>query len=208
MERVRTIQHPLVNAALSVLRNRDTAHQDFRAASRSVASALIVEGTRNLPVKTIEIETPLAPFKGVTLETPVIFVPILRAGLSLLEEALALVPSARVGMIGLERDEHTAVARQYYGKFPSISADAHVFILDPMLATGGSALDTVKALRKLGVGKLTLLCCVAAPEGIQTLLNADAGIEIVTASIDSHLNDKKYIVPGLGDFGDRYFGTC
>jgi uracil phosphoribosyltransferase len=166
-----------------------------------------MEATKDVPMNERTIETPLAATTGYSIQESLVFVPVLRAGISMLFPARDFLPSAPVGFIGLERDEATAVAREYYKKLPQTLKDKRVLILDPMLATGGSLIDTIAALENKSTSTICAVCIVAAPEGIELLNRRYPEVDIYTAAVDSHLDDKKFIVPGLGDFGDRYFGT-
>lgn len=206
-ERVIRLNHALVEHSLTILRDRSTSMSDFRRHTEIVSVLLLAEATRDLETIVHSIETPLSSFNGRQLSENIVFVPILRAGLAMLFSVSSLLPACPVGFIGLERDEKTAVAHQYYEKFPPLNRISRVVVLDPMLATGGSFCDTVLALQERTTAPIFLLSIVAAPEGIARVNESFPEITIVTAAIDDHLNDKKYIVPGLGDFGDRYFGT-
>ncbi len=201
------VDHPLLQYSLSMLRNHTTDTALFRQHAANAASILIVEATRGLRTRTQPIQTPLAETDGHFIEEKLLIVPVLRAGLALLPAAQALLPDVPVGFLGLERDEETAVAREYYRKFPDGLSDHKAIILDPMLATGGSLEETIHAVMKRGVKQIVLVCVVAAPEGIQRVMHAYPDAHLYTAAIDRHLDDRKFIVPGLGDFGDRYFGT-
>jgi len=207
MKNVTIVSHPLIAHSLTVLRNKETQTGEFRRHANIVAKILIVEATKNLSVKDTDIETPLAPMTGKTLSDEVVVVPVLRAGLAMLFALQDFLPSVSVGFIGLERDEKTAQAREYYQKMPKIFATNNVYVLDPMLATGGSFDDTIVALKAKGAKHITAVCIVSAPEGIQRLEKDHPDVKIITSAVDASLNDRKYIVPGLGDFGDRYFGT-
>lgn len=201
------VAHPLVEDALVELRARSTPPAEFRRLARRVGLLLTAEATRDLATAEWSVETPLETATVRRLSTRVVAVPVLRAGLSLLDGFLDLVPQAQVGYFGLERNEQTAVARRYYEKVPRDLADAVVFLLDPMLATGGSAAMAVDGLRALGARQVRLLSVVAAPEGVRHLEQAAPDVEIYTAALDRELNARKYILPGLGDFGDRLYGT-
>ena len=166
----------------------------------------MTEATRDLPLQAIEIETPLERMTGHGLKSKVVLVPVLRAGLSMLDIALELIPGASVGYVGMQRDESTAIAHSYYCKLPPL-AGCHVLLLDPMLATGGSAAAAIDQLLAAGAVHISLLCVVAAPEGIAKLKSAYPDLSIVTAALDRELNERSYILPGLGDFGDRLYGT-
>ncbi len=206
-ERVRAVKHPLVEHSLTYLRDRDTGTAEFRRHAGIVSTIMLMEATRHLGLVSTAIQTPLALTQGHRLTGKLVVVPVLRAGLAMLTAAHELLADAPVGFLGLERDEKTAVAREYYQKFPGALSESSVLILDPMLATGGSLQDTISAVRARGGRDITLVCIVAAPEGIDRVTRAFPDVTLFTASIDSHLDNRKYIVPGLGDFGDRYFGT-
>ncbi len=201
------VSHPVAEDALASLRARETPSSEFRRLARQVSLVVAAEATRDLPTAETKVETPLEATSVRRLAEPVVAVPILRAGLGMLDAFLELVPSARVGYLGLERDEKTAVARRYYDKVPSDLATARVFVLDPMLATGGSAAFAMEGLREDGARAMRLLCVVAAPEGVARLEAVAPDVEIYTAALDRELDARKYIRPGLGDFGDRLFGT-
>lgn len=168
---------------------------------------LFMEATRELALEKITVQTPLAPVAGARLARPVVFVPILRAGLGLLDGVLPLMPEAAVAHVGIKRDEATALPQPYYASLPEHLAEADVFLLDPMLATGGSACEGVRQLKAAGAKRITFLCVVCCPEGLAALKKAHPDVVVVTAAVDGGLNEKCYIVPGLGDAGDRYFGT-
>ncbi len=201
------VHHPLIEHSLSIIRDKHTPTDIFRRHASVVSQIVLLEATKTLSLQSISFETPLESMTGHKLTESIVLVPVLRAGLAMLFASQELLPQAAVGFLGLERDEHTAIARSYYQKLPAIFADSEVFILDPMLATGGSFDDTVREVKKKGGKNIRLVCIVAAPEGIERIKSNHPDVSIFTAAIDDHLNDKKYIVPGLGDFGDRYFGT-
>ena len=201
------VRHPLVEDVLVALRDKRTPSADFRRLARRLSLLLVAEATRDLPLADTTVETPLETTPAKRLRERVVAVPVLRAGLGMLDAFLELVPGAQVGYFGLERNEETAVARRYYEKVPKRLEDAIVFLLDPMLATGGSAALAIDGLRSLGARQIRLLSIVAAPEGVAHLEATEPGTEIYTAAVDRALNDRKFIVPGLGDFGDRLFGT-
>lgn len=200
------VEHPLAGHLLAQLRDLETPPERFRQLTRSLTQLLLVEATRALPTRAITVATPLEETPGVALEGGVVAVPVLRAGLGMLDAVLELLPMATVGYVGLERDETTAIARTYYLKLPSL-AGATVLLLDPMLATGGSADWAVAQLVESGASRVVLICVVAAPVGVVRLQNRYPNLHIVTAALDRELNDRSYILPGLGDFGDRLFGT-
>jgi uracil phosphoribosyltransferase len=201
------VRHPLVEDVLARLRDRSTPSDQFRRLARRVSLLIAVEATRDLATAEDSVETPLEKTTVRRLAPRVVAVPVLRAGLGMLEAFLELVPRAQVGYFGLERNEETAVARCYYEKVPGDLGGAVVFLLDPMLATGGSAAMAVEGLMGLGARQVRLLSIVAAPEGVAHLESVIPGVVIYTAALDRALNDRKYILPGLGDFGDRLYGT-
>ena len=201
------LSHPLVDDAMARLRDKATPCDEFRALARRVSLLLVAEATRDLPTAESFVETPLERAPAKRLTARVVAVPVLRAGLGMLDAFLELVPSAEVGYFGLERNEETAVARRYYEKVPKDLGSALTFLLDPMLATGGSAALALEGLRGLGARNVRLLSIVAAPEGVALLQKQAPDAMVYTASLDRGLNDKKYILPGLGDFGDRLFKT-
>lgn len=202
------VQHPLLQTAITVLRNKETGTALFRQYAAIAASLLLAEATRTFRITGTEVETPLGPAQDAcTVRDRWVLVPVLRAGLAMLPAAQAFLPDCPVGFLGLERDEQTAIAREYYMKFPAGIGDSKAIILDPMLATGGSLEETIRAVQRQGVKDVVLVCVVAAPEGIQRITQSFPQALLYTAAVDSHLNDRKFIVPGLGDFGDRYFGT-
>lgn len=201
------VSHPLVEDVLVSLRDEATPPTEFRRLARRVGLLLAAEATRDLATQPGTVVTPLETAAVRRLATRVVAVPVLRAGLGLLDAFLDLVPQAQVGYFGLERNEETAVARRYYEKVPKDLGQAVVFLLDPMLATGGSAAMAVDGLRSLGASRVRLLSVVSAPEGVRHLEEAAPDVEIYTAALDRELNERKYILPGLGDFGDRLYGT-
>jgi uracil phosphoribosyltransferase len=203
---IEVVQHPLVKHILTRLRDASTEPAQFRALARQLTLLLAVDATRDLPVREHTVQTPLETTQGHSLAQPIVAVPILRAGLGMLEAITELFTDVRVGYIGLERDETTAVARAYYCKLPPIGA-SRVLLLDPMLATGGSAAQAIEVLLKAGAQDIVHICVVAAPEGVRLLNERFPQVHIVAASIDRGLNDRKFILPGLGDFGDRLYGT-
>ncbi len=207
MNNIHLVDHPLLKHSLSILRNRNTTTEVFRHHASIVSQMMITEATKNIPVSEISLMTPLTQTMGNEISNSIVFVPVLRAGISMLFPARDFLPWAAVGFIGLERDEKTAIAHEYYQKFPTDLANKQVLVLDPMLATGGSLGDTVAALIEKGARSISAVCIVAAPEGIDYLNEKYPQVEIFVGAIDSHLDEQKYIVPGLGDFGDRYFGT-
>ena len=203
---LRVVDHPLARTMLTRLRDRDTPPPLFRLLAKRLALALALEATRALPTRAREVRTPLAPAEGVAFAVPLVAVPILRAGLGMLEAVTDLFPEVAVGYLGLERDHATFQPSAYYSKLPPIEG-AYVLLLDPMLATGGSAAAACAQLAAERPAKVTLLRVVAAPEGLRRLEAEHPEVDVVTAVVDERLNDQAYIVPGLGDFGDRLFGT-
>ena len=204
---VHLVQHPLVEDILARLRDKTTPPEEFRRLAHRVALLLVVEATRDLPLEDVTVETPLETSRVQRVGAPVVGVPVLRAGLGMLDAFLELLPQAQVGYCGLERNEQTAVARRYYEKIPKNLGEAIVFLLDPMVATGGSAAMAIEGLQELGAREVRLLSIVAAPEGVAHLQRVVPTARIFTAALDRCLNDRKYILPGLGDFGDRLYGT-
>jgi uracil phosphoribosyltransferase len=204
---VRLVEHPLVHDALAALRDKHTAPEDFRRAATRISVLLAAEALRDVSTTAIVVETPLGPAAGSMLAPEIVVVPVLRAGLGMLDAVLELVPRARVGHIGLQRDEITAVASQYYSKLPERLDRAYVIMIDPMLATGGSAVAALDLLRRAGARSIRIICIVAAPEGIALVEHHHPDVAIYTPAVDQGLNEHKYIVPGLGDFGDRLYGT-
>jgi len=207
-EGVTVVDHPLVAHKLTLMRRRETSTKSFRALLKEISLLLAYEATRDLDLTTIEIETPLTTMQAPTLAgKKLVFAPILRAGMGLLEGMLEMVPSARVAHVGLYRDPKTLTAVEYYFKAPDDIADRLVIVLDPMLATANSATAAIERLKEAGARNLRFVCLLAAPEGIGKLRGDHPDVEIVTAAIDERLNDHGYIVPGLGDAGDRMYGT-
>jgi uracil phosphoribosyltransferase len=206
---VRLVEHPLVHDALVTLRGADTPPAAFRQAARRISLLLVAEALHDLPTEPLKVQTPLYPpaAEGRRVGRDVVVVPVLRAGLGMLDAVLELVPGARVGHIGLQRDEMTAVASQYYSKLPTRLDSSYVVMIDPMLATGGSAIAALDLIRKAGARTVRLICIVAAPEGVALVEKHHPDVMIYTPVVDKELNAQKYIVPGLGDFGDRLYGT-
>jgi uracil phosphoribosyltransferase len=198
--------HPLVADSLVGLRDRLTEPEEFRELARKVITLLLYEATADLPVRQSTVQTPLKEAPATLVEREVVAIPVLRAGLGILGPALELLPRVSVGYIGLERDEETAVARIYYQKLPNLVGKVPL-LLDPMLATGGSAAQALDLIKEAGGVDPRMVCIVAAPEGVKVLEERHPGVKIYTAALDEGLNDKAFIVPGLGDFGDRLFGT-
>lgn len=209
MSQVIQLDHPLVLHAVAELRHKETPTSRFRARVRELAKFLIYEATRDLPTVPVTVPTPLTQAEGRMLGGgPLIVAPILRAGLAMMESATELLPEAQVRHIGLYRNERSLQPVEYYLKLPdAIPADATVLILDPMLATGGSATATIEAFKKRGARQIKFLCLIAAPEGVANVHAQHPDVPIYTVSVDSHLNENGYIVPGLGDAGDRLYGV-
>ncbi|MBS3873454.1 MAG: uracil phosphoribosyltransferase [Firmicutes bacterium] len=202
------LDHPLIQHKLTFIRDKHTGSKEFRELVDEVAMLLAYEVTRNLPLEEVLIETPVAKTHSKVLSGKKLgIVPILRAGLGMVNGLLRLVPTAKVGHIGLYRDPETLSPVEYYAKLPTDVAERELIVLDPMLATGGSAVAAINYLKGKGATNIKLMCLIAAPEGIATVHGAHPEVEIYTAAIDSHLNEHAYIVPGLGDAGDRLFGT-
>jgi uracil phosphoribosyltransferase len=204
---VRIVEHPLVHDALQALRDVRTGPERFRQIATRISVLLAAEALRDLPTRAVSVETPLGPASGRVLAAEVVVVPVLRAGLGMLDAVLQLLPGAKVGHIGLQRDEATAVASQYYSKLPAGLDRAHLLVIDPMLATGGSAVAALDLLMAAGARDIRMICIVSAPEGIALVQNHHPAVPIYTPVVDDRLNDHKFIVPGLGDFGDRLYGT-
>ena len=202
------LDHPLIRHKLTILRDRRTSTRDFKQLVNEIAVLMAYEVTKDLPLEPVEIETPLERMTGVQLAgKKLTLVPILRAGLGMVEGIAELIPSARVGHIGLYRDHETLSPVDYYFKIPADEMERDFFVLDPMLATGGSAVAALTALRRAGARRLRFLCLVAAPEGVQAMLAAHPEVPVYAAALDRQLNEQGYILPGLGDAGDRLFGT-
>jgi uracil phosphoribosyltransferase len=202
------ITHPLVHDALTELRDARTAPPAFRRAANRISVLLAAEALRDLPASAATVTTPLGPADGRVVLTDVVVVPVLRAGLGMLDAVLELLPTARVGHIGLQRDEATAIASRYYSKLPPNLSDSHVLMIDPMLATGGSAVAAIDLIKAAGATAIRMICIVSAPEGVSLLERAHPDVAIFTPVVDKELNAHKFIVPGLGDFGDRLYGTA
>jgi uracil phosphoribosyltransferase len=203
---VEVAKHPLAQHLLALLRNEETEPDQFRQYSKRLTTILTLEATRDLSVQPIPVRTPIELIEGAHLASPIAVVPILRAGLGMLEPIVDLLPHVSVGYIGLERDETTAVANSYYKKLPKLDGKV-VLLCDPMLATGGSAAKAVSALVDAGAERVKMICVVAAPEGLECVLTRWPDVQVYTASIDDGLTTRKYIRPGLGDYGDRLYGT-
>ncbi len=200
------LTHPLVDHILTLLRDERTDAAQFRILSRQVTVLLAVEATRDFPTCEVEIRTPMESTRGRRIDTPVVVVAIVRAGISMVDAIVDLIPSVSVGFIGMERDEETAEARSYYCKLPPLQAH-RILVVDPMLATGGSAEHVIHEIYARQAEEVSFLNIVASPEGVERLLSKFPKLKIFTAALDRGLNDRKYILPGLGDFGDRLYGT-
>lgn len=207
MSKVEIIDNSLVKHSLTVLRNKSTKTEMFRRHTATVSQIILVEVLKNISTKEISVDTPLGTTMGHKVQEKIVFVPVLRAGLSMLFPARDFLPWASVGFIGLERDENTAVAREYYQNLPQNIKNKYVLILDPMLATGGSLVDTIAAVKLKKPKNISAVCIVGAPEGVERLQKEHSDVDLYIAAIDSNLNENNFIFPGLGDFGDRYFGT-
>ena len=209
MERkVVIFDHPLIQHKLSILRNKETSTKDFRELVNEISMLMMFEATRDLPMDTVKVETPCGIAECKQLAgRKLAFVPILRAGLGMVDGCLKMVPSARVGHIGLYRDETTHTPVEYYCKLPKDIDKRDVFVVDPMLATGGSAVDAISQIKLRNPRKICFMCMIAAPEGLEVLKKAHPDVDIYCAALDEKLNEDCYIIPGLGDAGDRIFGT-
>ncbi len=202
------MDHPLIQHKISLLRDKNTGSKEFRELVSEIAMLMCYEATRDLPLKEVEIETPVAVARTkVITGRKVAFVPILRAGLGMVDGVLKLVPAAKVGHIGLYRDPQTLEPVEYYCKLPGDIEEREVIVLDPMLATGGSAVDAIKLIKARGAINIKFMCIIGAPEGLKALTKAHPDVQVYCASLDERLNDHGYIIPGLGDAGDRIFGT-
>jgi len=204
---VQIIEHPLVAARLTAMRDERTDSPRFRAALHELTSMLVYEATREVAVAEYGIETPVAAAKGYKLANPPVLVPVLRAGLGMADSALAMIPDASMGFVGLARDEKTHEPYAYMESLPDDLSGHHVIVLDPMVATGGSLLRCCEMIASRGCVDITLVCVLAAPEGIEKLRSSGLKMRMTTAAVDPGLNDQAYIVPGLGDAGDRQFGA-
>ena len=208
MANVYVLDHPLIQHKLAVLRNRDTSVKEFRELVSEIAGLMCYEATRNLPTKEVEVETPITTAKCRMLSgKKLAIVPVLRAGLGMVDAMVDLIPSAKIGHIGLYRDPETHEPVEYYCKLPEDIENRQVFVVDPMLATGGSAVAAIDFLKKRGCRSITMMNIIGCPEGIKRVTEAHPDVDIYMAACDEGLNDHAYIVPGLGDAGDRIFGT-
>lgn len=208
MAHITVMDHPLIHHKLSILRDEKTSSKDFKNLVSEIATLMCYEATRDLPLKEVETKTPICTAKTkVIAGKKLAFVPILRAGLGMVDGVMSLVPSARIGHIGLYRDPETLKPVEYYCKLPADIEHREVIVLDPMLATGGSAIDAIAQIKLRNPMNIKFMCIIAAPEGLEALKAAHPDVDIYIGALDSHLNDHGYIVPGLGDAGDRIFGT-
>jgi len=201
------LDHPLIDHKLALIRDERTGTKDFRQTVSEIGMLMAYEVTRELPTKEVEVKTPVGIAKTYILAKEVVVVPILRAGLGMVDGITALIPTAKVGHIGLYRDEETLEPKEYYAKFPSIITEAVVLLVDPMLATGGSVVHAINILKSRGVKNISYVGLVGAPEGVRRVQSAHPDVDIFLAALDERLNEKGYIIPGLGDCGDRLYGT-
>ena len=204
---LKLVDHPLIKKDITLLRDKKTQPEYFRAAVRRISNILAVEIGMTLSLKKVNVDTPLERTKGYKLDQQIILIPVLRAGLSMVSGFLDVIPDCKVGHIGLQRNEETLEPVEYYFKIPKVDANSKIILLDPMLATGGSASQALKYLKKRGGKKIVFACLVAAPEGIKKIQREHYKVEIYSAALDRELNNRGYILPGLGDAGDRTFGT-
>lgn len=208
MGSIRIMDHPLLQHKIGLLRRVETGSRDFRTLVKEIAMLMCYESTRDLPLMSVEVETPICKTTVKELKgKKMAIIPILRAGLGMVDGMLNMVPSAKVGHIGLYRDPETALPVEYYCKLPEDSSEREVFVVDPMLATGGSAAEAISMLKEKGVKNIRFLCIIAAPEGVKKLEEEHPDIDVYIGALDCRLDEHKYIVPGLGDAGDRIFGT-
>ena len=204
---LRLLDHPLILHKLTRIRDKNTCTKDFREALNEIAGLMAYEVSRDLPTKSVSVETPLQECSSGELAKDIVLVPILRAGLGMVEGISKLIPTAKIGHLGMYRDHDSLEPKEYYAKLPPCTPDAVVMVLDPMLATGGSASAGIDYIKKQGAKEVKLVCIVGAPEGVERIEKAHPDVEIILAALDDGLNEKGYILPGLGDAGDRIFGT-
>ncbi|MEE0945133.1 MAG: uracil phosphoribosyltransferase [Clostridia bacterium] len=207
MSNLYVMEHPLIKHKVSILRNKDTSVKEFRELINEIALLMGYEATKDLKLTEVDVETPLVKTKGQVIEKQVALVPILRAGLGMVDALMSLIPAAKVGHVGLYRDHDSLQPVEYYCKLPTDIEERQVLVLDPMLATGGSSAAAIDVVKKRGAKKIKLMCIIGAPEGVKTVQDAHPDVDIYVASLDERLNEKGYILPGLGDAGDRLFGT-
>ncbi len=208
MSRVTVMDHPLIQHKIGIIRRKEVGSKDFRQMISEIAMLMCYEATRNLKLQDVEIETPICTTQVKELRgKKLAVVPILRAGLGMVDGMLQMIPAAKVGHIGLYRDPKTLEPVEYYCKLPADSSEREVFVVDPMLATGGSAVEAIRMLKNKGVKNIRFMCIIAAPEGVKRMQEAHPDVDVYIGALDEHLNDHGYIVPGLGDAGDRIFGT-
>ncbi len=207
MSKLFVMDHPLISHKIAMLRDKNTSVRDFRALVNEIALLMGYEATKDLKMTEVEVETPVATTKGQVIERQVALVPILRAGLGMVDALMSLIPAAKVGHIGLYRDHETLQPVEYYCKLPSDIGQRQVLVLDPMLATGGSSSAAISFIKKRGAKNIRLVCVIGAPEGVKAVQEAHPDVDIYVAALDEKLNENGYIVPGLGDAGDRLFGT-
>ncbi|MBO5060740.1 MAG: uracil phosphoribosyltransferase [Clostridia bacterium] len=206
-EKVFVMNHPLIQHKLSIMRDKNTSVKDFRECAHEIGLLLGYEATKDLELEEFELETPITKMVGRRTKRKVALVPILRAGLGMVDALMDLIPAAKIGHIGLYRNEETLEPVEYYCKMPTDIAERQVLVLDPMLATGGSAIDAITMIKKRGAVRIKFVCIIAAPQGIEALRKAHPDVDIYCGAVDEKLNENGYIVPGLGDAGDRLFGT-
>ena len=204
---LKVFDHPLIRHKLTIMRDKNTSSKDFRQNLNEIASLMVFEITRDFPVTIKQVDTPLCSCKGYELSRDIVIAPILRAGLGLVQGILDLIPTAKIAHIGMYRDEKTLLPKPYFEKYPSNINDALVLIVDPMLATGGSSIAAIDRVKMQGAKDIRLVCLVGSPEGVEAVTRAHPDVDIYLAALDDHLNEYGYIVPGLGDAGDRIFGT-
>ncbi len=204
---LKVLDHPLITHKLAIMRDKNTTTKDFRQNLDEIAGLMAYEITRDFPTQKVEVETPMGPCVTKALSKEIVLVPILRAGLGMVSGILDLVPTAKVAHVGLYRDEETLEPHEYFAKYPKNMEDAVVMIVDPMLATGGSANAAISMVKKQGARNIRLVCLVGVPEGVRAVEDAHPDVDIYLAALDERLNEIGYIVPGLGDAGDRIFGT-
>lgn len=201
------VKHPCVQHKLALIRDQDTGHKKFRELATEITMFLCYEALKNIPLKKVEIQTPVAKAQCHKIDQDIVVVPILRAGIGMMDGILGLIPTARVGFVGMYRDEKTKEPVSYYDRLPPQTDGGVCIVIDPMLATGGSTVATLDLLKAKGARTIIVVCIVTCPEGLKKVSDAHPDVLVYTAAIDDHLNERKYIVPGLGDAGDRLFGT-